>query len=96
MFDVNIYMEIKSEQDFAELRQHLIKLSKRFPMFRHDVAQIERIVEEHIKNHSIALVYYRQTHSRVYLEKAQHEIDQINRVLSTVNKMELMALLSQA
>jgi hypothetical protein len=64
-------------------------------MFRHDVAQIEKIVEEHIKNHSIALVHYRQSHRKVYLDQAQNEIDNINRVLNTVNKLELMALLSQ-
>ena len=88
-------MEIKSEKDFADLRQYLIKLSRRFPMFRQDVAQIERVIEEHIKNHSIALIHYRQSHSKRYLETAQHELDKINRVLSTVSKMELMALLSQ-
>jgi hypothetical protein len=88
-------MEIKSEKDFADLRQYLIKLSRRFPMFRQDVAQIEKVIEEHIKNHSIALIHYRQSHSKRYLETAQHELDQINRVLSTVSKMELMALLSQ-
>lgn len=87
-------MEIKSENDFAELRQYINKLSKKFPMFRHDVQQIQRIVEEHIKNHSIALVHYRQTHNRSYIEKAQKEIEKINRVMSTVGKLELMALLS--
>jgi len=95
LFDLNICMEIKSAEDFTELRQYLNKLSKRFPMFRHDVAQIERIVEEHIKNHSIALVHYRQSRHRVHIERAQSEIDGINRVLSTVGKLELMAMLSQ-
>jgi len=96
LFDLNISMEIKSDEDFAELRQYINKLSKRFPMFRHDVSRIERIVEEHIKNYSIALVYYRQSHQKNYLEKAQQEIDAINRVLGTVGKLELMAMLSQA
>ena len=95
MFDLNIYMEIESEKDFTELRQYLNKLSKRFPMFRHDVAQIERIIEEHIKNHSIALVHYRQSKQKMYLERAQSEIAGINRVLSTVGKLELMSMLSQ-
>jgi len=95
LFDVNISMEIHTEKDFTELRQYINKLSKRFPMFRHDVAQIEKITEEHIKNHSIALVYYRQTRRKIYLENAQTEIDGINRVLSIVGKLELMAMLSQ-
>ena len=64
-------------------------------MFKHDVNQIEHIIENHIQNYSIALVHYRQTHGRSYLEKAQQEIDEINRVLSTVGKLELMAMLSQ-
>lgn len=89
-------MEIKSDKDFTELRQYMNTLSKRFPMFRHDVSQIERIIEEHIKNYSIALVNYRQSHQKNYLEKAQLEIDSINRILSTVGKLELMAMLSQS
>ncbi len=89
-------MEIKSEKDFAELRQYMNKLSHRFPMFRHDVAKIEQIIEEHIKQHSISLVHYRQTRSKSHLERAQKEIDDINRVLSTVGKLELMAMLSQS
>ena len=88
-------MEVQSEKDFFELRQQLNSWRKRFPMFTHDVDQIEKIIEHHIKNHSIALVQYRQTHSKRYLEKAQQELDEINRVLSTVGKLELMALLSQ-
>ena len=88
-------MEVQNEKDFPELRQQLNSWRKRFPMFTHDVSQIEKIIENHIKNHSIALVHYRQTHSKKYLEQAQHELDEINRVLFMVGKLELMALLSQ-
>jgi hypothetical protein len=88
-------MQIENEKDFANLRQQFQIWKKRFPMFVHDVRQIEQIVEHHIKNHSIALVNYRQTHSKSYIEKAQIEIDEINRVLLLVSKMELMAMLSQ-
>ena len=68
---------------------------KRFPMFTHDVQSIEKIVEQHIQAHSIIMVHYRQTKSRSWLEKAQLEIDAINRVISTVEKIELMAMLSR-
>ena len=95
MFDLNICMQVQSEKDFIELRHQLNAWRKRFPMFAHDVIQIEKIIEQHIKNHSIALVQYRQTHSKRYLEQAQLELDEINRILSTVGKQELMALLSQ-
>jgi hypothetical protein len=41
------------------------------------------------------MVLYRQTKHRGYLEKAQQEIDAINTILNTVEKMELMSLLSR-
>ena len=88
-------MQIESEKDFSELRKHVDSYHRRFPMFRHDISKIENIIEEHIKQYSIAMVHHRQSHSKHYLDQAQHEIDSINRVLSTVEKLELMALLSQ-
>lgn len=88
-------MQIESDKDFPELRKQIAVWNKRFPMFKHDVHKINRIIENHIQNYSIELVHYRQTRNRSYLEKAQKEIDEINRVLSTVGKLELMAILSQ-
>ena len=95
MFDLNICMQIESDKDFKQLREQLGVWRKRFPMFVHDVNQIENIIERHIQNHSIIMVQYRQTKSRSWLEKAQKEIDTINQVIATVEKMELMAMLSQ-
>jgi hypothetical protein len=89
-------MQVESEKDFKELRNQFAAWRRRFPMFRHDVNQIESIIETHIQNHSIALVFYRQTHKKKFLEDAQQEIDAINRILSTVGKLEIMALLSQS
>ena len=88
-------MQIESDKDFPALQQQLAEWRKRFPMFKHDVMQIEKIIDNHIQNHSKCLVEYRQSHKRSYLEKAQKEIDSINRILSVVEKMELMALLHQ-
>jgi hypothetical protein len=88
-------MQITSDKDFQELRKQFLEWRKRFPMFAHDVKTIESIVEEHIKKHSIALVNYRQTHGKNYLEQAQKEIDAINQVVATVEKIELMSLLSR-
>jgi hypothetical protein len=88
-------MKVESDKDFKELRTQFAVWRKRFPMFKHDVARIERIVETHIQNHSIALMYHRQTKQRRYLEQAQQEIDTINQVISTVEKIELMAMLSR-
>jgi hypothetical protein len=88
-------MHVESDKDFSELRKQFNVWRKRFPMFTHDVNRIETIVEKHIKNHSIALMMHRQTHSKSYLEKAQHELDEINRVIGTVEKIELMAMLSR-
>ena len=88
-------MQIESEKDFPALRERLIKWKKQFPMFTHDVSRIEHIVEKHIQNYSIAGVHYRQTKQQRYIERAQEEINEINRVLATVEKLELMALLSK-
>ena len=95
MFDLNIYMYIENDKDFSKLRVQLSEWRKRFPMFVHDVNSIERIVEEHIKRHSQILIQYRQTHRKRYLEQAQKEIDTINQVIATVEKIELMAMLSR-
>ena len=95
LFDLNIAMEVTSDKDFPEIRKKFHEWRERFPMFKHDVARVEKIVEKHIQNFSIAGVHYRQTKQRQYLEKAQFEIDEINRVIKTVEKIELMALLSR-
>jgi hypothetical protein len=88
-------MQIESEQDFPKLRTQFSEWRKRFPMFKHDVTSIERIVEEHIKRHSQIMIQHRQTHSKRYLDEAQTEITAINQVIATVEKIELMAMLSQ-
>ena len=95
MFDLNIYMYVESDRDFPEVRKQFNVWKKRFPMFTHDVHKIEHIIEQHIQNFAMAGVHYRQTKSKKYLEIAQHELDEINRVLATVSKLELMAILSQ-
>ena len=64
-------------------------------MFTHDVQRIEKMINEHIQEHSKIMVLHRQTHSRSYLEKAQLEVDAINTIIDTVEKLELMAMLSR-
>ena len=88
-------MQIESDKDFTQLRNQFSVWRKRFPMFAHDVYQIEKIIDSHIQQHSKIMVMHRQTHSRSYLERAQREIDAINQVLGTVEKLELMAMLSR-
>jgi hypothetical protein len=88
-------MKIETDQNFAELQQQFTVWRKRFPMFTHDVQRIEKIIDEHIQTHSKIMVLYRQTRNKSHLEKAQKEIDAINRVLVTVEKLELMAMLSR-
>jgi hypothetical protein len=53
------------------------------------------MINEHIQEHSKIMVLHRQTHSRSYLEKAQLEVDAINTIIDTVEKLELMAMLSR-
>ena len=88
-------MQITSESDFKHLREQYSVWRKRFPMFTHDVQRIEKIIDNHIQAHSKIMVQHRQTKSRSYLEKAQLEIDSINQILTTVEKLELMAMLSR-
>ena len=88
-------MQIESDKDFTQLRNQFSVWRKRFPMFVHDVHQIEKIIDSHIQQHSKIMVMHRQTHNRSYLEKAQKEIDAINQVIGTVEKLELMAMLSR-
>ena len=70
-------------------------MAERHSMFRKDVSRIETAIENHITNYSKSLVKYRQTKSNVHIENAQVEIDEINRILKTVEKIELMAMLSR-
>jgi hypothetical protein len=88
-------MKVESDQDFKQLREQFKAWRHRFPMFVHDVQRIEKIINQHITAHSKIMVMYRQTKNRSYLEKAQQEINTINTVLATVEKMELMSLLSR-
>ena len=88
-------MKVESDQDFKKLREQFSIWRKRFPMFTHDVNRIEHMIENRIQNHSIIMVQHRQTKSRACLEKAQQEIDAINQILSTVEKIELMAMLAR-
>jgi len=88
-------MQIESDKDFPQIRKQFDAWRKRFPMFKHDVNHIEKIIETHIQNHSIIMVHYRQTKNKSWLEKAQNEIDEINRVVNTVEKIELMSMLSR-
>ena len=88
-------MQIESDKDFTQLRNQFSVWRKRFPMFVHDVQQIEKIIDSHIQQHSKIMVMHRQTHNRSYLEKAQKEIDAINQVIGTVEKLELIAMLSR-
>jgi hypothetical protein len=88
-------MQIETEQDFVKLDQQFTEWRRRFPMFAHDVKNIKRAVNNHIQNHSRIMVDYRRTHNKSLLDAAQKEIDSINRILDTVAKLELMALLDQ-
>ena len=88
-------MKIESDQDFEQLCAQFTGWRKRFPMFTHDVKSIEKMINEHIQTHSKIMVLHRQTKNRSHLEKAQQEIDAINKIIDTVEKMELMAMLSR-
>ena len=95
MFGLNIYMEILSHLDFPVLREQISKWKSRYTMFRKDVQEIETAVETHIQNYSRHQVSYKQTHKNYYIEQAQQELDEINRIITLVEKLEVMAMLSK-
>jgi hypothetical protein len=88
-------LEIESHKDFDKLRIQLQKWRKRFPMFSHDVRRISDSIDIHMKNYMDHLIKYKQTKSPHAIDNAQLEIDKINSLLSTISKVELMALLSK-
>lgn len=95
MFGLNISMEIQTHEDFPALREQVSKWKHRYTMFRKDVKEIESAIETHIQNYSRHQVSYKQTHKNYYVEQAQKEIDEINRILGVVEKLEIMAMLSK-
>jgi archaellum component FlaC len=88
-------MKIQSENDFGKLRDHVRSYKHKFPEFSSDVRKLEDIIEKHIKEYSQSLVKYRQTKSRYHLDDAQKSIEAINKTIALVEKIEIMAYLSQ-
>ena len=88
-------MIIESDRDFPALRNKINSWKQQFPMFKHDVYEIENVIEKHIQNYSIALVNFRQSKKKCFIDRAQLEIDQINELINLIEKIELMALLSR-
>ena len=84
-------MQIKDESEFPKLREQLKLWRKRFPMFSHDVNQIEKIIELHIQYHSIAMVFHRQTRSKKYLEDAEKELEEAAACLGA-NRLQIFSL----
>ena len=88
-------MDCKGPEDFEIVRKEIKRWRKTHPMFVHDITRLSNSIEHHISQYSNILVDYRRTRKESYLEKANKEIDQINNLLNTVGKLELMAILSQ-
>lgn len=88
-------MKCEGPQDFELVRQEIKKWRKRHPMFKHDIDKLSNVIEQHITQYSTILIDYRRTKRDIYLDKANIEIDKINKLLNAVGKVELMAILSQ-
>jgi len=88
-------LEVKTWEDFQKLREQFSTWRRRHPMFSHDVKAIEKSIEVHMKAHMDHIIKYKQSRKKQNLVNAQHELDQINKILNTVSKVELMAILSQ-
>jgi hypothetical protein len=81
--------------NIEEIRQRCREWRKRHPMFAHDIRRLEQSIEKHISNYSSHLVMYRQTHKQSYLQKAEQEIEEIQKLITFIEKIELMSLLSR-
>ena len=81
--------------DFSNIRKKCAEWRKRHSMFSQDIRKIEASIEKHISNYSNHMVMYRQTHKESYLEKAELEIKEIEKLVNLVEKIELMSLLSR-
>jgi len=87
--------KIRNYKDFPKLREQLKKWRKRFPMFAHDVKTFDSMLEKHMKEHMEHIIKYKQSRRESHLIKAQEELDHINRIIVTISKVELMAILSK-
>jgi hypothetical protein len=81
--------------DFSEVRKRCIEWRRRHGMFNQDIRKIETTIEKHISNYSDHMVMYRQTHKRSYLERAELEVKEIEKLINLVEKIELISLLSR-
>jgi hypothetical protein len=88
-------MELESDKDFPKLRQLMYTWRKNFPMFKHDVNKLEHTIESYIQEYSIALVHYRQTKQKRYVERAEQALRDIETVVNNAEKAMLMSLLSR-
>ena len=88
-------MELESDKDFPKLRQLISTWRRNFPMFKHDVTKLEHTIEDYIQQYSIALVHYRQTKQRRYIERAEQSLRDIETVINNAEKAMLMSLLSR-
>jgi len=88
-------MRVINEDNLNDVKKHLKKYKKNFPLFLKDIERIESNIAKYSKNYSNIMVSYRQSKSRGHLQKAQEELDKINNLILTLDKIELMALMAK-
>jgi len=88
-------MQISSDKDFEKVAKHLKKYKTHFPLFVKDINKIENTIIQYQKNYSNFMVSYRQSKRNASLVRANEEIDKINHLISTLDKIELMALMAK-
>ena len=88
-------MIVKDEDDFDRLRVHIKKYRRKYPMFSKDVERLQSTVENHIKLYSQYMFQHRSTKSQKYVDKAELEIEKINNLVKTIERIELLMHLSK-
>lgn len=87
-------MKLTVNQDLRPVYDLIFRVQRNFPQHNKSIRNIKKIVDRHIGQYNNYLWEYSRKQHPVYLERAQRELDNMSTVLTTVERMELMAVLS--
>lgn len=87
-------MKLKVNEDLQPVYDLIFRVQRSFPQYNKNIRQITHTVDQHIGRYNNHLWEYSRKQHPVYLERAQQELDEIAAVLTLVERMELLALLS--
>lgn len=87
-------MKLVINQDLKPVYDLISRVRKNFPQHGKNIRQISCNVDQHLAQYNKYLWELSRKQHQIYLERAQQELDDISAVLTAVERMELMGLLS--